>query len=210
MSNIWKYRSDERTERRPQTSICIVTQVSGQKPQVFSRPTGSMGPDVRSLCTNLLKVLENTFILSSSSCLDRCALPIPPDIDTSNPARLRAAARRTHTLLFKLLSRLLVSRLYVLIFHFIQGSDLKSCSLLLEEAPVCDLTLQRRQGVSTDLTLYVPFCSFLLVLSGSLLQSSRFLFSSSSRRTPRCSKAVPPAHPESASELTTFCSIKNS
>lgn len=152
-----------------------VASTSGQKLQVFSRPTRSMGPVVRSLCTNFLKVLENTFILSSSLCLDRCVLPIPPDINTSNAARLRAAARRTHTLLFKLLSRLLVSRLYVLIFHSIQGSDLKSCSLLLEEAPVWDLTLQRRQGVSSDLPLYVPFCSFLLVLSGSLLQSSRFL-----------------------------------
>lgn len=184
MSNIWKYRSDERREGRPRLgAICIDIQDALHQHLVKSCRFSPVQPNLQALLCDLPAETSSKCWRTPSSCPPLCAWtgatppPISPDVNTSNPARLRAAARRTHTLLFESLSGLLVCRLYVQIFHFIQGSDLKSCSLLLEEAPVWDLTLQRRRGVSSDLTLYVPFCSFPLVLSGALLQSSRFLLS---------------------------------
>lgn len=156
-SNIRKHRFAE-----IQKAFCVnFDEISGQKLEIFFGVTWSLSPVGWILCTRLLNVQENTFILFSRMRPGMCALPTGAlflwqfEILTSmprTPARLRAARGRvTHCY-----SSCFSSSLFLAFtFWFIHGSDLKSRSFVLEEAPGEDLHLQCRQGVSSDPTLFM-------------------------------------------------------
>lgn len=130
-----------------------------------------------------------------------------PDINASHPSEAPSGSRQSHTLLFKLLFKFLVTRLYILIHSDMWPQKLLFCpwrGASWGSTPSVQTRILLRSS-----TFYVPSCSCLFAWAypgpccKAACCSSPPIFSSSSRRIPRCSKAAPPASPGSASQRTT-------